>query len=221
LKGGNELTNNTNKTKLFENRNELKLYMENLISNMNKDYNKNIRTNIYNILRDTIQRNVLLLKLLKEFYNNMSKTGFRFNCNYNLDNRNYRVYHPLKVGSILKNSVNILNSSFSAYKTKNNPKMVGGIDLGITSSLRKGFLSSKGVASGLKNGFKRGVYRTVGSTFTPLIRSAPIISKQTKNYWIENNKKKKMNFKLPAMCDKILFALYIVVLFDSSPLDSG
>ena len=187
-------------------RNELRLYMKKLIDNItNNEQNQKIKE--LGIFTNAIERNNKLKILLKNFYENMEKTGFKFNCNHNLDNRNYRVYNPLKMGSIIKNTANTWNSSHSIYKYKNSSSIGGAKDFGITSSLRRGFDSGKSIASGLGMGVASGVYRTIGKAATPIIRHAPIMSKENKNYFTENNKKEKKNFKLPAMCDKILFAL--------------
>ena len=172
---------NSNKTKLLE-RNELRLYMKNLIDSIEKNKEKDKSINII-ALNEAIKRNDKLRMLLDNFYENMKKPGFKFNCNYNLDNRNYRVYHPLKMGSAAKNGVNVFNSSHSIYK------------------------QSKNIATGVASGFASGVYRSAGKAATQILRQVPIVSQDSKNYFTENKKQKKKNFKLPAMCDKILFAL--------------
>ena len=170
----------------FLNRNELRLYMKNLIKNIeNNEKNQNIKD--LQIFTEAFERNRYLKKLLEKFIFYMEITGFAFNCNHELGNKNYRVYNPLKMGSIIKSTTNTWNTSHSIYKKKNN--------------------SAMGVISGFGKGITSGVYRTLGKAITPIIRHAPIISNNNKNYFTENKKEEKKNFKLPAMCDKILFAL--------------
>jgi len=160
------------------NKNELRIYIANLIVNINNNYNKKNSRNkingniVNNKFIEAIERNNKLKELLTQFFNNMTETGYTVNCDYN-QTKNYRVYNPLKLGSVGKNGVNVFNKSHKQYKKNNS--------------------STTGVAKGLVKGIGTGIIKTVSKGTNQLRNETPL--------------KKKTNFKLPAMCDKILFAL--------------
>jgi hypothetical protein len=158
------------------NKNELRIYIANLIIDINNNKNQKINkipeNNGNTKFTEALERNNKLKILLEQFFNNIKKTGYTMNCNYN-SNKDYRVYNPLKLGSVIKNSVDIFNQSHAQYKKNNS--------------------STTGVANGLVKGVGTGIYKTVSKGSKQLVNISPL--------------KKKNNFKLPAMCDKILFAL--------------
>lgn len=161
-----------NNTSLL-NKNELRIYIANLIIDIkNNNSKKNNVNNRKTKFMNAIQRNNKLKILLTQFFDNIKKSGYTVDCDYDLT-KNYRVYNPLKMGSVIKNGVNVFNKSHAQYKKNNS--------------------SSSGVVKGLVKGTFTGVFQTFGKGV-----------KQSRN---ETPLNKKNDFKLPAMCDKILFAL--------------
>ena len=151
--------------------NELKVYIENLISKINNKSNKDKIINIIGINEYTkINKTEELYKeLLRKFSASIITIGIKLTCDYELIPKDYRVFHPLKLGSIVKNSVKSLDSVQSAYKEK---------------------------------GFVSGMYTGTKSVTSSLVK--PITPYTTQDF----NSNQKKGFKIPSMCDRILFALH-------------
>jgi len=193
-----KMINNDNKLKLYEvlktnivkkygsgnkdllKYNELNLYVENLIHKINNKNNIDkiisiIGSNEYKKINETEK---LYKELLIKFLDSINTVGIKLTCDYNLIEKDYRVFHPLKLGSIGKNLVQSFDSGHSKYKESNTTKT------GVV----------KGIASGLYTGTK--------SVTSSLIK--PIKSYTKKDF----NDNQKKGFKIPSMCDRILFALH-------------
>jgi len=160
--------------------NELKVYVENLIHKIN---NKNNADKIISIIGnhkyDKIHETEKLYKeLLDKFLTSINTIGISLTCDYNLTPKDYRVFHPLKLGSIGKNLVQSFDSGHSKYKESNTTK------------------------TGVVKGIGSGVYTGTKSVTSSLVKPFKSYTKEDLNY----NQKK--DFKIPSMCDRILFALH-------------
>jgi hypothetical protein len=158
--------NNTLRNNLFQ-INELKVYLDKLINKIiNEENNQEIINmidkNIYNKMKKT---NELYLTLLSEFSNSITQSGIKLTCDYNLVSKNYRTFHPLKLGSVSKNIVKSFNSAHGEYNSTKTEVITG---------------------------FGKGLYKGTTSILSSAVK--PITSQKT-------------NYKLPSMCDRILFAL--------------
>jgi hypothetical protein len=158
--------------------NELKVYVENLIRKINNNNNLNIIKNIIGNKYDEIKNNQILYRvLLNKFLDSINEIGINLTCDYNLTPKNYRVYHPLKLGSVGKNLVESFDSGHSKYKESNTTK------------------------TGVVKGFVSGMYTGTKSVASSLVKP---IKKYTEEDFEANQEK---GFKIPSMCDRILFAL--------------
>ena len=137
-----------NKNNLLE-MNELKVYINNLIKKLENSKENNVENIIINQIKNENQAKLremkdLYINLLIKFSDSIKDSGLKLTCDYNLNQKNYRVVSPLKLGSLYK-----------------------------------------------------GVYNVVATSST----------KPISNGQLPLNKRQKLNFKIPSMCDKILFAL--------------
>ena len=128
--------------------NELKIYLNNLIKKINDSGKCNetenstetieciIKKNRPDLYKSLIEKNKLYISLLSDFSNSMDKSGMKLTCDYDLDNKNYRVVNPLKMGSIGKTYATSFNSGHAEYKKYNNTKL--GVVKGATIGSLKG-----------------------------------------------------------------------------------
>ena len=187
----------SNNTKDLIKYNELKIYIEDLIKKFKKFNNANdgnkeniqkiqkiISPNIYNKI---VRTNNLYAVLLEKFLNSLDNTGLKLTCDYNLESKNYRVVNPLKIGSVGKDITKSFNNGHTEYKKNNSTK--------------------SGVVSGFAKGFYTGTKSVFSSAAKPVYSTvvSPLSSEETLKKSLNN--KQKQNFKLPSMCDRILFAL--------------
>jgi hypothetical protein len=119
----------------------------------------------------------MYLSLFRKFSESITSVGFTQDCGFPNGNIASTI-SIMKMGSVANVASKSFDNAHSVYKKDNKS------------------------AWGSTKGFFKGVRTGIGSTFT---RSNDTI-KETQNYPKNSNKVKK-DFKLPAMCDKIIFAL--------------
>lgn len=168
---------NTERVKKLVNTNQLKLYMNNIIKELGTNINGINHANASDILRRLKETDNMYISLFKKFSESIETVGFTQDCGFPNGNIASTI-SLLKMGSIANVASKSFDNAHSVYKTENKS------------------------AWGSTKGFFKGVATGIGSTFT---RSNNTI-KETQNYQ-KNNSKVKKDFKLPAMCDKIIFAL--------------
>jgi hypothetical protein len=177
--------------------NELHAYLDKLISNLNYN-NSNIdlitkkekmieknNTKLEKIVQNispglyiTLKTtNQLYYSLLTEFRGSIDKIGIKLTCDYSLSGKKSAVFHPLKMGSLATKYVKAFNKGHAVYKESNNTKL--------------GSVIAAPKAVGV----------SIASFATSLAK--PITKKLTKK---EISDEKKY-YKLPSMCDRILFSL--------------
>ena len=162
--------------------------MEELIKKFKNNSEKNIKNIIgQNNYNKIVETNKLYSVLLENFLKNLNTIGIKLTCDYNLQSKNYRVVSPMKLGSVGKDLTKSFNEGHSVYKKNNATKT--------------------GVVSGFGRGFYTGTKSFFSSAAKPVYSTtiAPLSSEETLKKSLNN--KQKENFKLPSMCDKILFAL--------------
>ena len=168
---------NTERVKKLVNANQLKLYMNNIIEELKTNKDGVNNATASTILRNLKETDNMYISLFEKFSDSIASVGFTQDCGFPNGNISSTI-SLLKMGSVANVASKSFDNAHSVYKTENKS------------------------AWGSTKGFFKGVATGIGSTFT---RSNDTI-KETQNYSKNRNKVKK-DFKLPAMCDKIIFAL--------------
>lgn len=158
-------------------KNQLKLYMDNISKQLILNNAKISSNNPEKILQNLKNIDDMYTVLFKKFSESITSVGFIQDCGFPNGNIASTI-SLLKMGSVANVASKSFDNAHSVYKTENKS------------------------AWGSTKGFFKGVATGIGSTFT---RSNDTI-KETQNYQ-KNKDKVKKDFKLPAMCDKIIFAL--------------
>ena len=166
-------------------KNELKIFINHALNNYTENLGMRENMNMQNNSLQSILGDIQNKKfLLEKFKNSLETIGFKFTCDYNLNEKNnYKVHSVMKLGSLFKKTGESFNKAHKVYKESK----------GTLSGLFKGaFTGAKGVTTNfIASPFQKMFHKTVS----------------TKSHIQNVTSNRVKQFKLPAMCDKILFAL--------------